>query len=80
LKKFIKKPSKKLKLTRKDSTPEPYRCAGLKLTNKYNATYPYPKRPYSLTEKAKKSKKFLDWFFGVANSSDPLAHPAGIVF
>ncbi len=49
LKKFIKKASKILKLIRKDPTPEPYRCAGLKLVNKYYETDPNPKRPYSLT-------------------------------
>ncbi len=49
-------------LTRKNPTPEPYRCAGLKLANKYYETYPNPKRFYSLTQKAKKSKKVLTWF------------------
>jgi hypothetical protein len=30
-----------------DPTPEPYRCAGLKLANKNYQTAPNPKRPYS---------------------------------
>jgi hypothetical protein len=30
-----------------DPTPEPYRCAGLKLANKYYETAPNSKRPYS---------------------------------
>jgi hypothetical protein len=38
LKKIIKKASKILKVTRKDPTPEPYRCAGLKLDFKWGST------------------------------------------
>jgi hypothetical protein len=47
IKKLIKKVFKILKLTRTDPTPEPYRCAGLKLANKNYQTAPNPKRPYS---------------------------------
>jgi hypothetical protein len=44
MKKLIKKVFKILKLTRTDPTLEPYRCAGLKLANKYYETYSLPKR------------------------------------
>ncbi len=47
LKKHIKNASQILKITRTDPTPEPYRCAGLKLVKKYYETDPNPKRPYS---------------------------------
>jgi hypothetical protein len=72
LKKRIKKASKILKLT---PTPEPYRCAGLKLTNKYYKTDPNPKRPYSWTRKANKSNKVLTWFLDLLTR---LAHPGSV--
>jgi hypothetical protein len=79
LKKFIKKASKILKLTQTDPTPEPYRCAGLKLANKYYETAIFfggiVFSEVDLPGKRKKSKKVLTWFLDLPTR---LTHPGSV--